>query len=402
MKVAFVQTRDSIDNYASGRSHVLRSVRNALAEHSEVTTIKLSSILERPRLGGLLAICARAIGGVISGKPPPLQCLIFSDKRAIAELGDAIERDKYDAAYLDSVRSYALLENLRQRGCNTRIIVDMDDLMSRRMENLRATKSPVSLGYLSSNKPFLQRLLRLGFVSRLVAAYEANSLRWIETRVTRLADAVVLISPVESRILRDRVEIAVKPKVHTITPCMDIANKAEARTFPVKFCFIGNGELVQNQQTIAYLLDIWRTHKPAAELHIFGKQPEMPEIHNVKWRGFVSDMEEIYDSHTVALAPSFLKGGIKTKVAEAFAYGCPVIVNEISMEAFQIADYPLNLDHDAVVDLIKSPDLWRDRLEKAAILGQQFVARHMDVAAHHTAWEALVTGRPVAPLAVEP
>jgi len=401
MKIAFVQTRDPTDNYASGRSHILRSVRNALAERSEITSIKLLSILEQPRLGGLAAICAQGVGGIISAKPLPLQCLIFSDKRAIAQLGDAIERNEYDAAYLDSVRSYALLEHLRRRGCNTRIIVDMDDLMSRRMENLRTTNSSVSLGYLGSNKPFLQRLLGLGFVSRLIAAYEANSLRRIEKRIATLADAVVLISPVESSILRDRVEPDDKPKIHTIAPCMNITNKAAARTFPVKFCFIGNGELVQNRQTIAYLLDMWRTHKPTAELHIFGKQPSTPEVHNVKWRGFVSDMKEIYDSHTVALAPSFLKGGIKTKVAEAFAHGCPVIVNAISMEAFQIADYPLNLEHDAIVDLVKAPDLWRDQLEKAAILGQQFVALHMGVLAHRAAWETLVAGRPVAPLAVK-
>jgi hypothetical protein len=53
------------------------------------------------------------------------------------------------------------------------------------------------------------------------------------------------------------------------------------------------------------------------------------------------------------------------------------------------------------VDLVKAPDLWRDQLEKAAILGQQFVALHMGVLAHRAAWETLVAGRPVAPLAVK-
>ena len=76
----------------------------------------------------------------------------------------------------------------------------------------------------------------------------------------------------------------------------------------------------------------------------------------------------------VLLAPGILRGGIKTKVSEAFANGCAVIGNDITFEGFRLENYPLLASNDEELNnFIAAPASYLDRMRSAAVLGQDYV-----------------------------
>jgi len=78
-------------------------------------------------------------------------------------------------------------------------------------------------------------------------------------------------------------------------------------------------------------------------------------------------------------APGFLRGGIKTKVAESFAFGCAVIGNGITFEGLHLDDYSLLVDTDEkLIDMVKSPSSYLDEMKQAAAIGQNYVKEYLN------------------------
>lgn len=94
--------------------------------------------------------------------------------------------------------------------------------------------------------------------------------------------------------------------------------------------------------------------------------------------GYADALTDIYDGRSVLLTPSFLGGGIKTKVLEAFAYGAPVIANARTFESIDAVDYPLPPDEQALIELVRTPDAHLDLFRRAAAEGAAYVRRAHD------------------------
>ncbi len=78
---------------------------------------------------------------------------MFSHPQKGRELLEAIRAFKPDVIYFDGIRlvDYAALVRFNLPGC--RIIMDFDDLMSRRATILREADFPLSAGYLAKSIP---------------------------------------------------------------------------------------------------------------------------------------------------------------------------------------------------------------------------------------------------------
>jgi hypothetical protein len=102
-----------------------------------------------------------------------------------------------------------------------------------------------------------------------------------------------------------------------------------------------------------------------------------PAVPGVIFRDYVPGLEEVYVSGAVLFAPGVLRGGLKTKVAEAFAYGCAVIGNSITFEGLELNDYPLLVGADAdLAEIVKTPSVYLDKMRRAAEVGQEYVKVH--------------------------
>ena len=112
----------------------------------------------------------------------------------------------------------------------------------------------------------------------------------------------------------------------------------------------------------------------------------MPSIAGVVWHGFVADLEEVYQAGSILLYPGVLRGGIKTKVVEAWSFGCPVLGNAVAFEGLSLPAYPLCLPEAAWDDLLLEPENQRALWVKAARQGRDFVAEALTPDRFDAAW----------------
>ncbi len=394
-KVAVVLTRSIADDSGVGRVNVLREIRKALNEDFAVTELRLHSLVETRRIRDLLTAGARLLLGLLSGRPLPLQTLLYSGAGEIGALIDTLEAGQFAAVYLDTVRCQLLIRAIRRRLPAARLVVDMDDLMSRRMEQLATRRLPLSLGFLRHLFPKPLQWAAQSRVSGLIARYEAAALSNAELETTRSADAIVLVSSAERDLLRHRVAADARQKVHAVTPPAGTCHDVPALARPLRFTFIGSDRLVQNRLAIDFLLRLWTELQPAAGLHIYGRQERPPSRQdNVTWHGFVDDVAEAYTSGSILLLPCLLPGGIKTKVIEAWAYGCPVLGNPLAFEGIEVPGYPLALQETEWANHVLHPEEFSSVWISAAQLGNDFVRGALSCERYAAQWRSIVAPAP--------
>lgn len=392
IRIAAVTTREL--SISAGRPNVLSSIIRALQQHDDVRIFRLRNVIELHQLWDIAGAFLSWLWGLVRGRPLPLQCLLYASPRECARLADQIRSGAFDAVYLDTVRCQVLLRYLRRAAPQLHIVTDFDDLMSRRAEHLTRNRHPLLAGHIGRTLPRWMRYFVEGPLARLIPAYEAATLKGSEKEVVASSNAVVLLSTVECYLLRSRLEEAHKPRIHAIPPAVKVRAQPWMSSSELRFVFIGSDNFLQNRRAIDHLLERWRTLTPSAQLHIFGRQARPAEpIAGVHWHGFVEDLAEVYKPGSISLLPALVSGGIKTKVAEAWAWGCPVLGNAAALEGFALSDYPLALPETEWDPILVAPAAHDELWPRAARLGQDFVRRHLSCEAFETAWER--TMRPV-------
>jgi len=371
--------------------NVLREIRKALDESFEVTPLRLHSLVETRRIRDLFTAGARLLLGWLVGRPLPLQTILYSGAHEIGTVTDTLAAGQFDAVYLDTVRCQLLMRKIRRRLPTTRLVIDMDDLMSRRMEQFASRRIPLSLGFLRHRFPKPLQWLAQSPLSRLVARYEATALRAAELEVAKSADAIVLVSSAERDMLRHALAPQTRQSVHAATPpaptCRNVAPLEE----PLRFTFIGTDRLAQNRLAIDFLLRLWGELKPSAGLHIYGRQERAPaRVDGVTWHGLVDDVAVTYTGGSILLLPCLLPGGIKTKVIEAWSFGCPVLGNPLAFEGIEIPGYPAALPETEWAKYILHPGEYRSLWMSAAQLGNSYVRGALSQERYGAQWRGIV------------
>ena len=362
--VLMVCTRFIPEQGANGRERTMAFIKRSLAAHGDVHILQLPSALEQPTVHRIGNALSSAVGGLLRAHPKPLQSLLFTDSHHSEAIKGAIERLKPSAIYFDGVRSGQYVPYVKTQFPELRIICDYDDLMSRRMQTLLQGRQSISLGYLRKHLPeWLQRYLFDGVLARLILAYEYRALRLEERRIALSADVVVLVSNIESEELKQQVPNAT---IQTIPPFVTPVSSFRPLQKIERFMFIGSDAQLQNRQSIQYLIELWRRTRPATPLHIFGRQTrDYPDTPGVVFHGFVDDIASAYTPGSVLLAPSFLHGGVKSKVLEAMAYGVIPVGTQITFEGIAADASALTFDEGALSALIKDPAAHQDHLTQA-------------------------------------
>ncbi len=398
-----VWTREFTPDDLSGRMGLIAALRRgplAGAIHERVC-----SLTECRRWWTWPLVPMRLLLGLLSGRPVPLQVMLFHDRGEVARVADAVVRAAPQAVYLDGIRAAPVVAALRRRGCRARLVVDFDDLMSRRMRLAHARGEAPNPGYLAKLLPApAHALLGLGWFGGLVLRYEAWSLAGLERRLLRQVDAVVLLSSADAGAFRRAVvgeSAASQRRIQVIPPPaqpVDPACLARPVTAPRRCVFIGSDVLSQNRLVLERLVGWWRAWHPTMELHWYGKQTRAWDLPpGVVAHGYAPSLEAVYDGSSVLLYPAQVGGGIKTKLLEALARGCPVVVNRLALEGLDWDDYPLVLEDEAAWrSFLGGPASRVEDLTRALMVAADHLSRDHDPGLHAARWTGLLTGSPVA------
>lgn len=395
--VIYMITTRALDGESMiSRILIMQTIRSALSEGADLTFVQLPNLMANLTLSRVLGAVKAWAGDLLNGLALPLQCVLFASaadhRQFIANLPEDVT-----AVYLDGVRTYSLLVHLRKARPDLHIVVDLDDLMSRRMGMLLVAGQPLSPGYLTKRMPVaLQKIALSKFVGRLIVRHERMTLKMIERRMAKLADKLVLLSSEDARLLRDLCIDEPEANIEVIPPGRQVVQAPSGLQQPIRFVFIGPDSQTQNRLTIDYLTDLWAKHGFKSELVLYGLRfRDNPLPPNVRSVGYVENLGDIYDRCSVLLTPSLIGGGIKTKVLEAFAHGVPVIGNANTFESMPVGDYPLNIQDEAeLVAILADPDKHRPLFNRAAQAGARYLAEHHDPDTFARRWrEIMAPGR---------
>lgn len=389
LHIAMVLTREL--NVAGGRPVVLNNVIAALARNDDLEIVRLRNVFELRSVIAFARVFVAWIASILCLRPLPLQCMLYADPREVSAVYTRIAKGQFDAVYLDTIRCHMLLRAIRRGLKDTHVISDFDDLMSRRMSLIHDQNLPLLTGNVAASAPsWLKRLLS-GPTARFISWYEAAALRHSESDATVQSDAVVLVSRHERDELRRQLPIALHARIHCIPPMMPLRSSPGSSPSHRRFVFIGSDRLLQNRAAIDRLIGIWRRLRPSTVLHIFGDQsrPIQP-ADAVVWHGAVPGLSEVYRPGSILLLPAPFGGGCKTKVAEAWSFGCPVLGNSAAFEGFDPAGYPLNLPEDVWDEYISHPEAFDSIWQEAAQAGRNFVAENLSPRRFASAWERII------------
>lgn len=386
-----VVTRD-LDE-AVGRVGTLLSIRSAVEQTGEVRLFRTRALLESPSFPDCIKAAWLWLGSVARGRPLPLQCVLYARQSDISRIVSAIDAEKVHAVYVDGVRSLALARELRRRLPGTRIVVDFDDLMSRRFTVLAKRRLPLSMGYVRKLLPRMLVRLMEGPIAHYLLDYEARTLKAAEEEMLAIGDAVTLVSSAEAEMLKKDRRSFWRRKVHAIVPPVEMRSAVCRSRPPFRFVFVGSDRQTQNKLSLDVLTTLWARVRPGAPLHVYGAQARTPpSIPGIQWHGFVADLRDVYAPGSILLLPAVLPGGIKTKILEAFSFGCAVLGNPLAFEGLDIPDYPLRLPESDWPSYLIAPGDHAPTIERAAEAGRTFIAVAGAKGRYVEAWRRVLDG----------
>jgi glycosyltransferase involved in cell wall biosynthesis len=166
---------------------------------------------------------------------------------------------------------------------------------------------------------------------------------------------------------------------------------------------VGNFEHPPNVDGLRWLVEeVWpkvRAAKPEARLCVAGPACPAPssalQAQGIDMVGFVDDIDAFFSGAAVSLGPYRFGGGVKIKVLEALARGCPTVVTPVGAEGLNVVDgVHLKIAGDAagfaqaILDVLSNP-------EQAALraqVGRAHVASNFSFESKTAGLKAIIEG----------
>jgi len=326
---------------------------------------------------------------VATGRHAIQESMLYSP-RVRAELSATLAAVDADLEVYDTVRMSQYTRDIEPRPGQRRVVY-LDDLFSvryGRMRELLRRRADVDLdplGEFRAHVPApLARLVGNRAVQRLVLATEQRLVARREVEAAREFAAALLVSPVETRVLAERVPGA---NAQTLPPVVE--GSAARRVYDGRPDFVLLGLLSLPHNHDAAMTFLTRTmpevvrRMPDARVHIVGRgaTPQLLAAaarfpRHVVVEGFVPDLDRLLSSACALLAPLRVGSGIKIKVIEALSRGLPVLGTPCGTEGIAGGAH-----HGVIVE----PDLDRHAEIMAALTNPVCNARLSSAARRHFA-----------------
>ena len=348
--VLVLASRDYDVMNKSGRARIFRNYLRFLSEHADVT-VKVAPTLS---FGGWLGV-ASFLGKLVKGAfkaSRPLQVTFVN----ASDLFQDCSWQDFDVVLVDGPRLAAcVLDEALLQEAGTKLIVDMDDLMSRRYQIYSDMGLPLEVGALGNSIAWMKRLcpkILAGAIHRL----ESRRFARLEDEIAIRADEIVFSSTFEAQGFAAARGLSAEKVIGQswiCEPLRDLRTSIRCASRPV-FGFIGSDLVPQNRLAIEFLLR-QSGGGVSAKLLIAGHMKQSwPSSVGVDFVGEVEDVADFYEQIDFLLVPSFVEGGVKTKVLEAAEYGIPSIGNATTFEGIRGAENALCIELNEFNELFSS------------------------------------------------
>jgi hypothetical protein len=304
----------------------------------------------------------------------PLQTWLYFSERAREEVARIVDESGAAAVYVDMLRLAPLVDALPPHVAR---ILDYDDVFSVRYRRAAAQNYDV-MGYLSGRVGLLAPLARA--LAPTLLRMEASRCEVYEQRMLGEGDLVMLLSATEARLLqRPGANILVSPPV--------VEPMAETPTPGRRLVFLGNNRYAENVNMLRDLARAFSELEPElgddAVIDVVGDHaPELPSqlgSSRLRFRGRVSDLGELAGAG-VFLAPVMSGSGVKIKVLDGMALGCPVVATPKALEGISARANRDLLVANSAKDVLRTALALRDRPALKSMLARR--ARAYIVRAH--------------------
>lgn len=238
-------------------------------------------------------------------------------------------------AFIDGVRLLSVARGLRKSG--QRVVLDFDDLMSRRASRMLRLREAVAFGAFATKIPkWAQRLISANAAQLL--RLEKLLLRRAELEAARTVDVLVFTSEYERRLFSRYLKVVKAPlraELVTMGPIYQGKEIARQVDREFRFIFIGTDKLHQNKIAIEALDELANSGRLPFKVFVFGEmEADRPSSDRIQYVGFADSLGDVYTPGSIMLIPRSVRGGVKTKIIEAFANGTPVIACSSALEGF--------------------------------------------------------------------
>lgn len=348
-KVLFVTTRlfwpaDSgrkvvLYNYCKGLHHQLGYDVHVYSflegDQTPADAAQFPEFIEDVRLASSLDGCSRAknlLKTFVDGSASFQSALFWSEKNAMAirsycnEIGASI-------VIIDMIRLAPYIKSFD--GLNIPVVLDYDDLLSKRYERQVGMTNGNVLGKFGTQvSPLLGSFVSNRLIRNLVLSIESKRVKRAEDKYARLADAVLFVSPIEAEELNDRLKIN---KCFSATIGADLIDVTSDNLNKYDFGFVGNLYTAANQASLEYICTEILPLLPGKTLRVIGVCPKeilnrYSSLGRVSFSGRVETISDELIKCKVMLAPFVYGTGIKTKILEAMGIGVPVVTNDVGFE----------------------------------------------------------------------
>lgn len=368
-----------------GRQRMIAQTLEFAASLGEVHLLSFGDLPKKPApdyirssamldMSGTLGIA----GSLITRPLLPLQSHLFLNRKATLAVMQAVERIRPDVVVFDMARLSHLAGAIHRRFPEIRLVLDMDDRLSKRYARMLSNETVADLGgTFEARLPGPVRFL-VPRLKKLLLRVEKSLMERSERRAAEVFDSILMVSALEAEELkadcpgRARV-VAFPPLINELpVPPQDFSRS-------VRFVFIGNAGYAPNAEALELLdraaVQVCHDASSADAKYSFqaaGKPLADAAYEKVEVAGFVPDLSEFLAGDAVLVAPILQGTGIKTKIIDALEHSVPVITTPVGAEGLGLTEGEhficVQGEDDlarACLDIVRSPEA-RGRLARMA------------------------------------
>lgn len=194
----------------------------------------------------------------------------------------------------------------------------------------------------------------------------------LELNLAKLADTTICITDIEQTMLQKEgiKNTVVIPNIHEI-----ISTVKDSYSFSERkdLLFIGSYAHEPNTDAVKWLCNeimpiVW-AHLPQIKIHLVGSNPTDQVLalqnQNIIVHGYVENLDEIFNSCRLFVAPLRYGAGMKGKIGQALSYGLPIVTTDIGAEGMSLENEKQILlantsqtFANAIIKLYQSETLW--------------------------------------------
>ncbi len=275
----------------------------------------------------------------------PLQTWLYHSAAARREIARLTRELKAVAIFVDMLRLAPLARDVADK---VALIIDYDDLLSERYRLAASAQGYDVMGFLAGRVGALAPLARA--LARPLLHEEARRCATYERVMLQRADLVLFTSPREAEALSgDAAHVLAAPPL--LAPYPEFQSIGDRVIFLGNLRYAENIVMLRGLANAASVLERKAAFASDVQIDVVGEHaPDLPaefDANRFRFWGRVADLSVLAGAG-IFLAPVMGGSGVKLKVLDGFALGCPVVATPKALEG---------LSARANRDVLTAPDV---------------------------------------------